>query len=29
MGRKCGNCGYELRESAKFCPNCGRKVEDI
>lgn len=29
MGRKCGNCGYELRESAKFCPNCGMKVEDI
>lgn len=27
MGRKCDNCGYEVRDSAKFCPNCGKKVE--
>lgn len=23
----CENCGMELREKAKFCPNCGSKVE--
>ncbi len=27
MGRKCNNCGYEVRDSAKFCPNCGEKIE--
>ena len=27
MGRKCENCRYELKDSAKFCPNCGKKVE--
>lgn len=27
MGRKCDNCGYEVRDSAKFCPNCGKKVK--
>ena len=27
MGRKCTNCGYEVRDSAKFCPNCGEKIE--
>lgn len=27
MGRKCDNCGYELKESAKFCPSCGKKIE--
>lgn len=25
--RFCTNCGYELGENAKFCPECGTKVE--
>lgn len=24
---KCENCGFELTDTAKFCPECGRKVE--
>lgn len=24
---ECPDCGYELNESLKFCPNCGKKVE--
>ncbi|MBV9893330.1 MAG: tetratricopeptide repeat protein [Chloroflexi bacterium] len=23
VGRKCANCGYALRPSHRFCPNCG------
>ncbi|MFQ5584209.1 MAG: tetratricopeptide repeat protein [Calditrichia bacterium] len=26
---KCNNCGYELPEDAKFCPNCGETVARI
>lgn len=25
----CTNCGYNLNDSASFCPNCGNKVELI
>lgn len=25
---KCFNCGAELTEEAKFCPNCGAKIQD-
>ena len=28
MGRYCGNCGSELKEGAKFCPQCGKKLLD-
>ena len=24
---KCGQCGYTVAKSAKFCPNCGTKIE--
>jgi hypothetical protein len=24
---KCSNCGYELREGMKFCPECGMRVK--
>ncbi len=24
----CGNCGTQLGEKAKFCPECGLKVEE-
>ena len=27
MSMICTNCGSELREGAKFCPNCGAKAE--
>src|ERR671923_1560936 len=23
VGRKCANCGYSLRPTHRFCPNCG------
>ena len=23
---KCDNCGYELSENNKFCPNCGESI---
>lgn len=26
MGKCCGNCGYELRENLRFCPQCGKLV---
>ena len=29
MSMICSNCGIELRDDAKFCPNCGSKVEPI
>ena len=24
----CGNCGFELPEGMKFCPNCGTAIFD-
>lgn len=24
---KCSNCGYELQEGMKFCPECGMRVK--
>lgn len=26
---KCSNCGFELKATAKFCPNCGSKVDQV
>lgn len=25
----CGNCGYKMADSAKFCPNCGAPVRKV
>lgn len=25
----CGNCGFEVPEGMKFCPNCGTAVFDL
>ena len=25
---KCVNCGTELAEGIKFCPNCGKPIEE-
>ena len=27
--KKCSNCGYEIQYDAKFCPECGSKLEEI
>ena len=24
--KKCSNCGKELEENAKFCPECGKQL---
>ena len=29
MGRQCPNCGKELKDSAKFCGECGNKCEEV
>lgn len=29
MNKKCLKCGYKLKRSDKFCPNCGAAVEDF
>lgn len=28
MGMKCSMCGMEINEKAKFCSNCGAKLEE-
>jgi len=25
----CTNCGYEIKENSKFCPNCGTKMKTL
>lgn len=27
--KKCSNCGSELADNVKFCPNCGKPAEDL
>lgn len=27
--KKCGNCGYEMPDAARFCSECGARVEDL
>ena len=29
MGKFCKKCGMPLRDTAKFCPSCGQKVEEV
>lgn len=29
MGKFCGKCGTPLRDTAKFCPNCGQRVKAV
>jgi RNA polymerase subunit RPABC4/transcription elongation factor Spt4 len=29
MARRCSNCGYELWEGNKFCPECGAAVVEV
>ena len=28
MGKFCKKCGMPLRDTTKFCPSCGQKVEE-
>ena len=27
MNNFCGNCGCKLQSDARFCPECGQKIE--
>lgn len=29
MSKKCANCGFENRDQAVFCQNCGRRLEAL
>ena len=29
MGNVCKNCGTELKDGAKFCPECGTQTESL